>query len=141
MRDCVAVLKQGCNKKGESMPPYLSPCWVLKRLLLFCVQSISVAFEHCILCGYSRKPCSANMTLTQSVCMAFKHFCVICVNLHPQKFLATLGRHGRPRIQYVICNVQTQRKSTVWPCGGCVPTSDRRTLMPFSTSWPCHCSL
>ena len=46
---------------------------------------ISTAFEHCVLRGFLRKLCSANMTLTQSTCMVFKHL------LHPQKVLAALG--------------------------------------------------
>ena len=70
----------------------------------FGVQSIAVAFEHCVLCGLSRKLCSANMTLTQSVCMASRLLRIqgraISVKLHPQKVLAA---HG-----HAMCNVQTQ---------------------------------
>ena len=76
------------------------------------LQSISVAFEHCVLRGLSRKLCSASMTLTQSACMASRPLripgLVVSVKLHPQKVPAARG--------HAIRNVQTQRKSTVAFC-------------------------
>ena len=70
------------------------------------LQSISVAFEHCVLRGLSRKLCSASMTLTQSACMASRPMHipgrVVSVKLHPQKVPAARG--------HAIRNVQTQRK-------------------------------
>ena len=57
------------------------------------LQSIAVAFEHCVLRGLSRKLCSANMTLTQSVCMASKLMRIqgraISVKLHPLPHMVT----------------------------------------------------
>ena len=76
------------------------------------LQSIAVAFEHCVLRGLSWKLCSANMTVTQSVCMASRLLRIqgraISVKLHPQKVLAAHGHAMR--------NVQTQLQSTVFYC-------------------------
>ena len=73
------------------------------------LRSISVAFEHCVLLGLSRKLCSASMTLTQSACMASRPLRipghVVSVKLHPQKVPAARG--------HAIRHVQTQWKSTV----------------------------
>ena len=67
----------------------------VQRPIAFSLQSISVAFEHCVLRGLSRKLCSASMTLTQSACMASRPLRipgrVVSVKLHPQEVPAARG--------------------------------------------------